>query len=150
MSKEALFSNLDTDAIYKEASDIKSEALKKASVIIKAAAIQIKESNEKIAELQSAINNLTKDKMEEYTEREARDIANTMFNKGLIKKSDIENKISELKGIDKSSLAVIKKTISEIPEKTAEEGFSSLTFLCSDNNIEERETLLSAVSDFFK
>lgn len=155
MDKEEIISMLLDDGIDKIASDslptsLKDEALKKASIIIKAAAITIREADEKITRLSSLVNNLYEEKQNNLLTKEAEDIANSMFDKGLIKKAELNDKIDELKNMDKKSIEVVKSTISKIPNKFAEDGISSLTFLYGDNNIEERKTLEGALNQFFK
>lgn len=155
MDKEEIISMLLDDGIDKIASDslptsLKDEALKKASIIIKAAAITIREADEKITRLSSLVNNLYEEKQNNLLSKEAEDIANSMFDKGLIKKAELNDKIDELKNMDKKSIEIVKDTINKIPNKFAEDGISSLTFLYGDNNIEERKTLEGALNQFFK
>ena len=110
--------------------------------------LQIAQSELQIAKLSSEIEGYRREKDGFAKQALAEEISNSMFEKGLIKKSDIDSKSRELAGMEMTALEVFGNTISSIPEKTAEESVSDLTFLCGNNNIKEKETMAGAINSF--
>ena len=126
----------------------KNAALKVASQMLKVAAENQRQLELKIAQLSLEIDNYKREKDGMAKHALASEIANNMFEKGLIKKSDIDSKSRELEGMETNALEVFGNTISAIPEKTAEESVSNLTFLYGNNNIKEKETMAGAIKSF--
>lgn len=139
----------------KSLNQTKNTALKVASQMLKVAAekqrqleLQIAQSQLEIAKLSSEIEGYRREKDGFAKQALAEEISNNMFEKGLIKKSDIDSKSKELAGMEMTALEVFGNTISSIPEKTAGESVSDLTFLCGNNNIKEKETMAGAINSF--
>lgn len=131
-------------------SNKKDTALKIASQMLKVAAEKQKDLELKIAELSLENSKFKQEKIASMKKEIVDDLVLEMFNKGVIKKSDIELKKEELEDMDENSLKVLKNTISSIPEKTAEEYVSNLNFLYGDNNIKEKENLCNAINNYLK
>lgn len=126
----------------------KNVALKVASELLKVAAENQRQLELQIAKLSLEVDNYQREKDGIAKQALADEISHNMFEKGLIKKSDIENKNKELIAMDIEALEVFGNTISSIPEKTANESVSDLTFLYGNNNIKERETMAGAINNF--
>lgn len=147
---EKIASSIGID-ISKECSDDKKlQALKLAAEMLKVAAEKQRELEFKNAQLYRENNELKQSKESEAKRLRAENIANLMFENEMIKRSEIESKINELSNMDAESLAVIENTVNSIPKKAEEEYVSSLTFLCGDNNIVEKDTLSRAIGKFIK
>lgn len=129
-------------------SQVKNAALKVASQMLKVAAEQQRQYELQIAKLSFEIDTYKREKDDMAKQALANEISNSMFEKGLIKKSDIDNKSRELMSMEIHALEVFGNTISSIPEKTAQDSVSDLTFLCGNNNIKEKETMAGAINSF--
>lgn len=129
-------------------SDPKTELLKQSSTLLKVAAEEIRKKDSEIARL--AIKNKAFQEKEENDRRDKKisSIVESMFEKGMLKQTDLEDKKNELKALDSATLEAIEKTVSEIPEKKAEFGYSELTFLSGNNNIKDKKTLDGALNGF--
>jgi len=126
------------------------KVLKLASTMLKVAAEDIKGLNQKVASLESEISSYKKEKELAVKKDKVDNLTDSMFNKGLIKKSDIKSKKDELMKIASDALDVMEDTINRIPVKTANEGLSDLTFLYQGNNIKGKENLNSALEEYVK
>lgn len=113
------------------------QALKVASKMLKLAADNQKVLETKIEQLSSENEQLKRIKHESAKKERIEMLVEDMFNKDLIKKSQIESKIHELMSADENTIVMMEEMVESIPEKTAEECAEGLTFLCSNNNIEE-------------
>lgn len=124
------------------------EIIKKASTALKVAAQKIRELevfNEKLAleNQRLYLENIERKKLDEATK-----LAYEMNNKGLIKKADIENKITELFSMDDQSLEMLKTAISNISlNNMQKDGIDSLTFVVDNNNINYRKTLADSINE---
>ena len=151
MDKEILVEKIANSVGMKNDREIgqtKNVALKVASQMLKVAAEQQRQLELQIAKLSLEVDNFKREKDSMEKHARANEISNNMFEKGLIKKSDIDSKARELMGMENCALEVFENTISSIPEKTAEDSVSDLTFLCGNNNIKEKETMASAINSF--
>lgn len=126
----------------------KNAALKVASTALKVAAEKQRQLELQIAKLSLEVDTYKREKDGIAKQALASEISNSMFEKGLIKKSDIDCKSRELMSMEVQALEVFGNTISSIPEKTAEDSVSDLTFLCGNNNIKEKETMAVAINSF--
>lgn len=134
----------------KTSNQTKNAALKVASQMLKVAAENQRQLELKIAQLSLEIDGYKREKDGIAKQALADEISNNMFEKGLIKKSDIDSKSRELMQMEIKALEIFGNTISDIPEKTAEESVSDLTFLYGNNNIKEKakETMAGAINSF--
>lgn len=159
LDKEKLISKIASSAgIESPVKTLEKEsALKAASIALKMAAQSQREwEHEKkamlttIEKLSSEIENIKEDRSLAEKTVMAKETAELMFEKGMIKKSEIQSKIEELAQLDIKGIEVMNNTVSNMPEKTASEYVSDLTFLCEDNNIREKETLSGSLTSYFK
>ena len=153
MDKESLINkianSIDINDIEKTAAP-KKEMIKLASTMLKVAAEDIRSLKQQVNDLTSKISSYEKDKEFMEKKSEVDSIVDSMFNKGLIKKADIESKKYELLKIGGDALTVMKDTINSIPEKVAEDSVSNLTFLYQGNNIKEKESLSESINEYIK
>lgn len=126
----------------------KNAALRVASEMLKVAATKQRELEIKVAQLSLEVDNFNRDRDNLNKQKLAKEIASGMFEKGLIKKSDISVKSEELEGMETIALEMLGNTIQSIPEKIANDNVSDLTFLYGDNNIKEKKTMVNAINDF--
>ena len=152
MDKEILIEKIASSVGINDTQTLnqKNAALKVASQMLKLAAENQRQLELKVAQLSLENDNYKREKDGMAKQALVDEISNNMFEKGLIKKSDIESKSRELMGMEISALEVFGDTISSIPEKTAEESVSDLTFLYGNNNIKEKEkeTMAGAINSF--
>lgn len=135
---------------HQQSNDVKIQALKVASEMLKAAAENQRALEFKVAQLSTEIDGFKKDKVQTVKRTKVESIVSRMFENDMIKKSDMDSKIQELEKMDLDALDVFEKTISSIPKKASEEYVSDLTFLYGDNNIIKKDTLDSAIGKFIK
>lgn len=154
MYKSALIDKIAScvgiDSKHPQSDDVKVQALKVASEMLKVAAENQRALQFKVAQLSMEIDDYKKDKAQSLKKARVESIVSQMFENDMIKKSDIESKIQELENMDSEALDVFEKTISSIPKKASEEYVSDLTFLYGDNNIIKKDTLDSAIGNFIK
>lgn len=156
--KEGLLSKIAKEIGVVKTSEDKikpAEALKVASEMLKKSAShnrdlenRIAELEEKNASLKQKVNSYEELKLAEEKNNKINSIVDDMYNKELIKKSDIEDKKDELSKLSSEALDIMKNTIDLIPiEKHAQEYVSNLTFVYGDNNIKEKGTMSTAIKE---
>ena len=151
MDKENLVNKIASsagiDSSY-QSSQKKNDALKLASHMLKVAADNQRHLEIEIAKLSLELETYRAEKDVMTKQAMISEISSDMFEKGLIKKADIDSKNRELDTMDVKSLELLQDTISLIPEKKAEETLSNLTFLYGNNNIKEKETMAGAINNY--
>lgn len=126
----------------------KNMIIKKASETLKVAAQKIRElevCNEKLAleNQRLYLENIERKRLEEATK-----LAHEMNEKGLIKKADIESKISDFFSMDEQSFSMFKSAIENICYNNYQkDGIDSLTFVVDNNNINYRKTLADSINE---
>lgn len=130
--------------------DTKNKALKVASTMLKMAAEKHKNLEVQIQKLALENEALSLENFNKQRRIDSEKLANDMFHKGLIKKSDIATKTDELFKMEKDAFLIVEEAMNNIPEKKAsDEYISSLTYLHDDCIIKDKENDLSrAISDF--
>lgn len=128
--------------------DFAIEALKVASEMLKASAEKQKELELKVEKLSLEVSALSLEKLNHEKREKAEKLAFELRSKGLIKKSEIDNKISELEKMDSESFEMFKCAVENIPEKNDDGYTSELTFCYDTSNIKERDSLKTALNNF--
>lgn len=156
MLKEKIASALRLDDMGKLASETASQSvdpslLLRASGMLKTAAKVQREMKSDICKLAEENKRLQNELSHIKKEEEAKAVADMMVNKGLIRVSDVEDKVDELTQMDKSAFDMFKNAICNVRFNIGEEKNAStiddLTFLCGSNKIEHRKTLEDSLED---
>lgn len=133
----------------KVASTKDAELLKYASDLLSGAANEIEVLRNQVEKLALENRELELREIRRAREEEGLKIANEMYEKGLIKKADIEKKSSEIALMENDSLALFKEALEGV-EAPVEEGVDKLTFIIEEDNIEKRGNLADSVIDSAK
>ncbi|MCX8074088.1 MAG: hypothetical protein N2749_00680 [Clostridia bacterium] len=137
-----------TKKVNSSSCSLNNEIVKKATEALKVAAQKIREletCNEKLAleNQRLYLENIERKKLDEATK-----LAHEMNEKGLIKKADIESKISELFSMDEQAFTMLKTAIENISyNNLRKDGVDSLTFVVDNNNISYRKTLADSINE---
>lgn len=119
-----------------------SKLASQASTQLMLASNENKSLMEKISQLEIEKNLIKIAYENEARERDAKELANEMVQKGIIKKVAYEEKVKDLYKMDKQSFEVFKKTIDDIHiEKNAsdcKDGVDSLQFILGESNSTDR------------
>lgn len=150
MKNKILIEKIASVIDLKNEEDKKNNALKVASQMLKIAADKQRELEVKLAKVSMENNKFKLEKEANEKSQFIEQLVENMYQKGIIKKADIENKISEFSIMEKKALEILSETILSVQDKVADEGVSDLNFLYDDNNIIEKENLSSAINNYFK
>lgn len=123
----------------------KDMLLEKSKEMLKVASEKIKFLENCCEKLAMENQSFHLDIMQREKHDEAVKIANEMHSKGLIKKADINDKISDISAMDDESLALFKKAMEDVVVPQSE-GVSDLTFILDKDNIKSKETMIDAFS----
>ena len=138
------------DTANTEVNKTASELFSKASTMLKVAAEREREllmHNEKLAcenkQLNNEVNELKK-------KDKAVKLANLMNEKGMIKKADVDEKISEIMSLSNDAYNMLKQAAENVQVKDDKNGVDNLTFLAGDYNIKSsnmKKTLADVLGD---
>lgn len=130
-----------------------SKLASQASTQLKLASDEYKSLKEKISQLEVEKSLIKIAYENEARERNAKELATEMVEKGIIKKAHYEEKVKDLYQMDKKSFEIFKKTIDDIDiEKQAsdcKDGVDSLQFILgSSSPTKEKVSMEEAFSQF--
>ena len=129
-----------------------SKLASQASTQLMLASYENKSLMEKVSQLEIEKSLIKIAYENEAKERNAKELANEMLTKGMIKKADYENKVKDLYQMDKKSFEIFKKTIDDIKlEKQAsdcKDGVDSLQFILGKSDEKAKLSMEEAFSQY--
>lgn len=128
----------DTDVEKLDYEEISKIAMA-ASKILKRAALERREIENKLGALEAENNALRKEAIENDRYLKSEKLAHQMNQKGMIKKADIDSQIKQLIELDETGFGMLKEAVKKMSTNSVPDGVDNLTFLSPESNIYSRD-----------